>query len=255
MTSPALRHRQKKLAQIAAEQAGIAASAGLAPDMPGDGPVGTEYRQLLASLHEDLRVLHTIQSKEAKAVKKADLITTYLPWIEGALAIEEDAAAPQDEIVITMMIWAVDIRDWDLAERLAAHVLAHNLQMPERFHRGAAGYVVSEAAKAALDTPGSVPHDVLERIEPLSEPPHDMTDEIRARLQRVLGESFARLADAFDPTVESATAGGKPALIEKALSCLKRALELDDKVGVKKPIEQLEREAKKLAEAAAAQQT
>lgn len=252
MTSPALRHRQKKLARLAAEAAGLATAANGAPPMPEDGPVATEYQQLLAALHEDLRTLHGIQSKEAKAAKKAELIQTYLPWLQGALAIEEGAAAPQDEIVVTCMIWAVDIRAWDLAELLAAHVIRHNLQMPERFHRGAAAYMVSEIAKVALAEPGSVPHEVLERTVPLSEPPHDMKDDTRAKLHRALGESWQRRAEDFDPAAETAFAGGKPAMIDAALGQMRRAFELDDKVGVKKPIEQLEREAKKLADAATA---
>lgn len=253
MSSPALRHRQRKLARQAAEAAGLALREGMAPPMPEDGSAAVEYQQQLARLHEDLRTLHGVQSNEAKAAKKAELIDAYRPWLEGALAIE-DGAAPQDEIVVTCMIWAVDIRDWALAQQLADHVIGHNLQMPERFHRGAAAYMVSEIAKAALDEPGSVPHDVLTRLAPLAEPPHDMKDETRARLQRALGESWARLADDFDPNAETATAGGKPALIDAALAHMQRALKLDSKVGVKKPIEQLEREARKLAEAAAEKQ-
>ena len=252
MVSPFRKHQMHTRSLMAAAAAGLALAANAAPDMPEDGPGATEYRQLLAALHEDLRTLHGIQSKEAKAAKKADLIQTYLPWLEGALAIQDRVAAPQDEIVVTCMIWAVDIRAWDLADMLAAHVIRHNLQMPERFHRGAAAYMVSEIARTALAEPGSVPHEVLERTLPLSEPPHDMKDDTRAKLQRALGESWQRRAEDFDPAAETAFAGGKPAMIDAALGQMRRAFELDDKVGVKKPIEQLEREAKKLADAAAA---
>lgn len=252
MVSPFRRHQMQTRSLLAAAAAGAALAADAAPAMPEDGPAAAEYRQQLARLHEDLRTLHGIQSKEAKAERKVAMIESYRPWLEGALAIE--AAAPQDDIVITCMIWAVDIRDWELADKLVNHVIAHNLQMPEQFRRTAAGYMVSEIAKLAVDQPGSVPHEVLERIAPLAEPPHDMKDETRALLQRALGESWARRADDFDPNADTATAGGKPALIDAALAHMRRAFALHDKVGVKRPIELLEREAKRLAEAAAEKQ-
>lgn len=248
--SPALKHRQAKLARHAANAARGKTKAGTAPAMPDVGPAATEYQTLLIQLHEDLRKLSDIQSIENKIAFKALAIERYLDWCEGALEIEEGTAAPQDEIVVTCMIWAIDLRAWPLALGLAAHVTSHNLAMPERYHRNAACMLVSEMGDAAIAEPGSVPHEVLTAARAYLDPAFDMKDSYRARLHRALGESLMLQADNFDPAAESAMAGGKPALIQSALAELLRAVELDSKVGVKKQIEQLEREEKKLAAAA-----
>lgn len=254
--SPALRHRQKLLASRAAELAGKPgrgsrkAPGQTAPDMPEAGPVATAYQQQLAQLHEDLRALHNIQSLENKVAYKEKAIGKYLDWCQGAVAIDEGAAAPQDEIVVTVLVWALDIRNWQLALDLAAHCTAHGLTLPERYVRSIPCLIVSEIGDAALKEPGSVPHDVLTAAAAYVDPKFDMKDSYRARLHRALGESWARQAQDFDPTAETALAGGKPALVDAALGEFKRALTLDANVGVKKPIEQLEREAAKLAAAA-----
>ena len=77
-----------------------------------------------------------------------------------------------------------------------------------------------------------------------------MKDETRARWFRALGESWARQAEEFDPAADSAPAGGKAMLVDAALTAFREALRLHAKVGIKKDVEVLEREAKRLAEAA-----
>lgn len=253
MTSPALMHRQQKLARLStrAHMDAMARQArgGTAVPMPEEGPVATEYQSLLAQLHDDLRVLHNIQSVETKIAKKPALLAKYRPWVAGALDVAEGDAAPQDEIVVTAMIWAFDIADWSFALDIADHCLAHGLALPERYNRTLACLVVEEIAEAAIKTTGSVPHDVLERIRTIATD-HDMPDQVRAKFFRALGESWAAKAESFDATSDSAPAGGKPAMVDAALTELRRAVSLNAKVGVKKLIEQLEREAKRLAEAA-----
>jgi hypothetical protein len=251
--SPALAHRQRTLAELSTKKmlAEHAVRAGAAPAMPDEGPVATEYQTLLCALHEDLRRLHEIQSRDAKVALKLKLIEAYRPWCEGALAAPADAEAPQDEIVVTMFIWAIDVRDWAFALRLGRHVIDHGLQLPERFHRTPGGLLVSEMADAAINNAGSVPHDVLLAALPepgqLALPAWDMKDETLARLFRAIGESWARQAEAFDPNAESAAAGGKAMLVDAALTSLREATRLHAAAGVKKEIERLEREAKKLA--------
>ncbi|OJW73010.1 MAG: hypothetical protein BGO57_13105 [Sphingomonadales bacterium 63-6] len=248
MVSPFRRHQHQVLASLASAATIIAPD--LAPDMPEEGPVAAEYRNLLGQLHEDLRKLHEIQSTEAKALEKEKMILAYLDWCQGALSIEEGQAAPQDEIVVTCLIWAIDIRNWPLALELADHVIRHNLKLPERFHRSPRALLWSELADFAIANPGEVPHDILLRAAPGDEPASDVKDETVARMHRAIGESWALLAENFDETADSAPAGGKPAMVDAALASLRRARQLDAKVGVKKQIEQLEREEKKLAAAA-----
>lgn len=255
--SPALAHRQRVLAELSTKGmlAEHAARSGAAPAMPEAGPVASEYQGLLARLHDDLRRLHEIQSKDAKVALKVKLIEQYRAWCQGVLTAAEDASAPQDEIVVTCFIWAIDIRDWPFALDLGEHIIAHGLQLPERFHRTAGGLLVSELADAAINDPGSVPHDVLLAVKPAEGAAWDMKNETLARLHRAIGESWTRAAEAFDPNAESAPAGGKAMLVDAALTALREATRLHAAVGVKKEIERLEREAKKLAAAVGAPET
>lgn len=249
MFSPALRHRQKLLAARAARVANQAvAIEGAAPAMPESGPVATEYQQLLAKLHDDLRTLSAVQSIEKRIAMKPGLLDFYRPWIAGALETPETDKAPQDEIVVTGMVWALDIGEWDFAFTIARHCILHGLQLPERYNRTLPCLVVEEVAERAIAEPGSVPHAILSTMSDFVK--FDMPDQARAKFHRALGESFAREAENFDASADNAMAGGKPALVDAALTELHRAVKLHDKVGSKKQIEQLEREAKKLAAAA-----
>jgi len=239
--SPALAHRQRKLA---ASLTGTAAPAKGAAPMPETGAVAGEYANLLMALGQDLRRLHDIQSVEKKIETKRGMIAAYLPWIEGAL---ESDAGTQDEIVSTMLVWAIDIADWALALRLAAYVLEHGIALPERYKRQPAVLVAEEMAEAGLGKTPNIPLESLTEVASLTAAA-DMPDQVRAKLAKATGIALKAKADAFDPTAESAVAGGKSALLDAALAQLTRALDLDKTCGVKKIIEGLERERKKLAE-------
>lgn len=243
-------HRERMNAMLLAGSA-LAAAAASAPAMSENDPAASEYQQLLASLHNDLRALHDIQSVQAKIEAKRAMITAYLPWVEGALAAGEDGRAVQDEIVVTMLVWALDIQDWDRALIIGSHVLEHGLSLPERYKRTAACLVVEEISDAAKADPAAVPLEILLRTQGGAEG-RDMPDQVRAKLLRAIGLGWAAMADQFDPAAETAFAGGVAALIDAALTALVEARRLDSKVGVAKKIEELTRTQRKLAEAASA---
>lgn len=243
-------HRERTLAAKAAASAGIA-PAGQAPAFPEDGPAATEYQALRAALHNDLRQLHDVQSIERKIELKRSLVNTYLAWVIGALETPEGQSAPQDEIVVTMLVWALDLGEWEWALDIGAHVLKHGLSLPDRYKRTPACLIVEQIADAAKTDPDNVPEDVLHHATDLADK-HDMPDQVRAKAWRARGLALAAMADTFDPAAESASAGGKPALVDAALAALNRALALDSNVGVKKKIEQLGAEARRLAAAAQA---
>jgi hypothetical protein len=240
MTSLVLRRRQQTLAQIAAT--GSDSTVPGAPPMPEDGPVATEYQLLLMAMGEDLRQLHNMMERSRKIEAKRVMIARYLPWVEGALAAEVPA---QDEIVVTMMIWAIDIGNWPLSLRLAKHVIENALALPERYNRTAGTLIAEEVAEAGLLVPPEVDLDTILAIDALTAD-LDMHDQARAKLFKAKGLALKARADAFDPTAESAMAGGKAALVEAALDAFHAALGKDSKSGVKKLIEAMEREAKKL---------
>jgi hypothetical protein len=165
----------------------------------------------------------------------------------GALASDPPV---QDDIVGTMLVWAIDIGDWPLALELGDHVLAANLGLPERYKRSPAVLLAEEIAESALRVATAVPRAVLEETLALTAD-HDMPDQVRAKLHKALGLAFQAEAEAFDPEAESQRAGGKRALVDAALDHTSRALVLDQHAGVKKVIERLNADLKKLPEASA----
>lgn len=188
----------------------------------------TEYELMLVKLAADRRRLKSVQSMERKAEVKRDLLPDYAPWIEGVLAAGRGA---QDEVLMSVMVWRMDAGDFEGALDIADYALQHSLVMPDRYQRTTATVIaeeIADAAKRARDggqTP--FPADVLQRTYQLTAP-CDMHDQVRAKLHREMG-----LHPDTDP--------------KAALGHLQRATQLNDKTGVKKQIEKLNRELKNTA--------
>lgn len=233
MTSPFLMNRQRRLAALAGEATAIAAPA--APD--ATTAAGQEYAALKVRLDDNLRQLADVESHEARKPLKAEFIREFAPWVDGIIAADTPV---QDEIVLTCMVWAIDVGDFVEAVRLGDFALRHGLQMPDRYKRSVACFLREDIAEVALQQPGAVDLQLLVKIEDLTAGA-DMPDPAKAKLHKALGRAWAAKADAFNPSDESAPAGGKAAFTEEALQQLRRALTLDSKAGVKKDIEQLER--------------
>jgi hypothetical protein len=236
--SPAVRHRQGALARLAAD---LAPTAGVAAPRPESGAEETEYRLLLAQLGEDMRRLKDIQSVEGKIAAKRDMLETYHTHIEATLAAgEATGKAVQDEIVTRLMLWHLDVGQYATGLLIAGHVLRFGLSMPESFSRTPAAIVaeqVAESALAALSNGKGFDIAILQGTISLTDP-HDMHDQIRAKLHKALGLALRHEADASEGR-DDAVAGAPRAARQSALTHLQRALALDAKVGVKKQIEQL----------------
>lgn len=243
MLSPAKASYQRKLAAQSGAAASTGGGAAQGRAMPTDGPVASEYQLLLAALQIDMNRLSNIQSTAAKIEAKREMIGKFLPWLEGAMAAE---VAAQDEIVGNMTVWSIDIGDWDLAFRLAQHILAHDLSLPERFKRKPATVIAEQVAEAGLAPVATINRDWLQRFDALLEG-HDIFDQVRAKFYKALGIAFQNDAQAFDPAADNAVAGGKSALLQNARDCFQSALTFDKGAGVKKLIEALDRELKKTA--------
>lgn len=239
MISPARRHKEQKLARLALEKAG---GEGIAPERPATGAEASEYELLLAALGEDLRRLKDIQSTERKIEAKREMIARYVPHVKATLAAAaESGTGLQDEVLVTMMLWLIDIGAFDEALDLAEHVLRFGLRLPERFQRTAACLIVEEIAEAALAAHGqTIAFDigVLQRTEQLTAEA-DMPDIVRAKLMKALGFHMIHFADAQDQS-DSAAAGAATSARKAALDYFLRALGLEPKIGVKKDIERLQ---------------
>lgn len=235
---------------------GLAASTVVAAAVPARSAAAvTEYELLRAELGNDLRCISEIQSFEAKAELRCQLAPKYDAWIEGVLA--GDGGAP-DDILTWNMIWRIDFGAFHAAMPLARYVVRHKLTLPDRFDRTAPTYVCEEIAEAALKRLGQGPSDMTEAEErtgisamlaTLAEVDQlvdgqDIYDQVRAKHEKAQGLALLRLIE-LTPLDADGAAGWRRASQERAARHLRRALELDSSVGVKKRIETLEREMKK----------
>ncbi len=234
--TPAQRHR----ARVLGETTAIAVAAAPIAAKVARGIGASAYELMRARLGVDLRRLKEIQSIERKIALKAELLPGYADWIAGVLAADTDA---QDDILVQAMVWTIDVGDYVAALPLCAHVLRHKLTLPERFSRTPATLIAELIAEAALKSLGqgeTFDLDVLVEVELLTEL-EDMPDEVRAKLMKAIGIVQAKRASDL-PADADGPAGQRRAALERALSVLRRALELNKNIGVKKEISRLEAE-------------
>lgn len=216
MSSPARKHYQR-----------ISATTSQAAESTHTRSDATQYELMLYKLAEDKRRLHDIQSMERKAEVKRELLPEYEPWVEGVLKGEQGV---QDDVLMTVMVWRIDAGDHVGALKIARYAIKHKLSMPDQYQRTTACLIAEEMADMAIKA-----HDggIAINAEPLQQAAEitseeDMPDEVRAKLYKAIGYAMS----------------GEKTLMDRALEYLRRALNLHDKVGVKKDIERLERELK-----------
>jgi hypothetical protein len=245
--TPAQRHFARKSGMAAAIAIGAAALGGAATD---DDNRPSPYRLQLAELGECLRELKQIQAREGKIARKRELIARFDAWVAGVLdAHRAGGPAVQDDVVLTMMVWALDIEDHERALDLIAYVVGNDLVMPERYTRTAPTIVAEIAADNALAALGRGEQPDLTFLQLVEEATRekDMIDQVRAKLHKAIGLTMI-FEPSDDAEPERERAGGWRAALAAAIPQLKRALQLHDKVGVKKDIEKAERELAKLKE-------
>lgn len=198
----------------------------------------TAHEQIMHRLRMDQSALRRVQSDQAKAAMKRQLLPHYEGWIEGTL---DGDSGRQDEVIVTLMVWAIDAGDYVLAARIGRYVVTHGLLMPDRFNRTAATVLVDEICDPILvqvkadDATDVTPYlAVLDEVAEFTAG-SDMPDVVRAKLCKV--RAFALRNGTTD---EQTT----------ALELLRQALTLDAGAGVKKEIDRLARVVKKAAAAA-----
>ena len=213
--TPAQEHRLRVTAAIQAAAAD--------EDMSG----ATGYELMLAKLASDKRRLKKVQSLTERARIKRELLPDYQPYIEGVLA---DGRGAQDDVLVTVMLWCIDAGVYGAALHLAEYAIKYKLVMPDQYQRTLATLVAEEiasAAKTARDSKAAFDVLILIGVDQLTAD-QDMPDQVRAKLRKEAGLLFAQSSE--------------PDEWQRALDLLRSAVQLDNKVGVKKDIEKLERE-------------
>ncbi|EHW6505532.1 terminase [Salmonella enterica] len=224
MLTPAQKHFQ----QVMARRAGLETGEETLVER-------TAHEQILHRLRLAQSRLKGIQSKAAKAVAKKELLPEFEGWIEGTL--DSDNGRP-DEVITTLMVWAVDCGNLPLALRIGEYVVRHNLSLPDNFGRDAATVLTEEICNPLLTLAGTDPDaDLSGYIEPLDTlweivTNRDMPDEVRAKLCKACAFARRHLTDADS--------------VAASLRLLREAMHLNPNAGVKREIATLTRALKKL---------
>ena len=188
------------------------------------------YELMLRKLHADRVRLKSVQSFERKAAVKCEVLPDYAPYIDGVLSGGRGA---QDEVLMTVMVWRIDAGDYGGALDIARYALRHGLVMPDQYQRTTGCLIAEEMADAALRSRagyGEVIDTATVRAVAEITADQDMPDEVRAKLEKVMGYALWDEGRRLE-----------------AQQHLRRALGLHEKCGVKKDIERLERELKNSA--------
>ncbi|HCO3851942.1 TPA: terminase, partial [Escherichia coli] len=111
MLTPAQRYLQRAMAHHRAD-----------PFNREEQRTRTAHEQVLHQLRLAQLQLNGVQSNIAKAELKKHLIPNFEGWIDGTLAGD---SGRQDEVITTMMVWAIDCRDYPLALRIGEYVIRH----------------------------------------------------------------------------------------------------------------------------------
>ncbi len=213
MATPAERRFIQARAQAAAAAAG-----------PGQSLAGASaYELMLVKLDADRRRLKDIQSVERKIEVKREILPEYRDWVVGVL---EGGKGAQDDVLTTIMVWLVDIGQYDAALDIGQYVLAHGLTLPDQYERDVPTALVDEISNAALAAQRSAAEfdtRVLERLQSLTAM-NDMPDQARAKLHKALGLQY-KTAGQFDDAVRE----------------LSRALELHPAAGCKRDLADAEK--------------
>ncbi|RUO28176.1 phage terminase small subunit [Aliidiomarina sanyensis] len=187
------------------------------------------YELMLKLLHEHKRRLKTVQSSERKAEVKAQFIPEYRDYLAGVI---HAGTGQQNDVLTTVMLWCIDAGEYNQGLDLAEYVLTHEIDMPDQYERTAPTLVTEEVANQALkfidsETPVAIEH--LERVSNMVAE-LDIYDQVRAKLMKAMGITYGKGGDN-----------------ERAIAHLKKALELDEKSGVKKLIQEFEKAQKNSA--------
>lgn len=221
MTSPAKRHFERMSAQ---RQAAAAAA--------GENFAGaSRYELMLVKLAADRARLHDVQSAERKAEVKRELLPDYAEYVAGVM---EGGRGAQDDVLATVLVWRIDAGDYAGALDIARYALAHNLKLPDQFERTLPVALAEEFADAALKAleieGGTFDHELLAQVGVLTEGA-DMPDQVRAKLLKVY--ALALKVAPLDASTRWR--------YDTALKALRRAVELNPRVGAKQEIGRIEK--------------
>lgn len=211
--SIALRHQQKVLEQLQAEEDRKKIAAASAETVSATATEYNEFQLLLDSLEQDINRLQGLPVEEKNQLRKDELIPKYRPYCREYL---EKGEIYKNLVMVQLLIWLFDVEEIHEALFWAYEAIEQQQAMPERFKRDLTTFVadqVLEWAELQQQRGGSVEPYFSEVFQRLTEQQWPMPDVLRAKY-------FVKAGDL-------ALEAGK---LQQALDCFLRALELDSKV-------------------------
>lgn len=190
-------------------------------DRTGFIPQSTPTANIELRLFNHMNQLKQTKSTQEKITKKKEWLPEYLGYIDGCLAV---SPAAQNTTLVTLMVWAVDAGEYELAVRIADFAILNDMVMPEGHIRGIAEFVTEQCAIDFCDDLDlAIAHaELIKKIIELGVG-EQMVDQARAKIYRALGDAL------------------KDAQPIEAQNAYKNALRLDSKVGCKKDLTALEK--------------
>jgi len=183
---------------------------------------GNQAALMSAQLRAHKVELKKVKSIQMKIAKKRTFIGDYWPYVDGVLAAEN---GKQDDILMTVFSWALDVGAFERAIDIATYALAYDLQMPSHFKRNVQEILVEQTADYILsnlkDLTGQ--KQILSHMEDIIDltAELDMVDEVKAKGFKAIGS----LLEETDP--------------KRTIEYFDAALSFDEKCGVKTALNKL----------------
>lgn len=182
-------------------------------------PVHSAASNIELKFFNDFEQISALQSRVARNAKKSELLPEYLPYIDGVLAA---GVSEQNDMLVKLMIWALDTQDLPTAMRIAEFALLNKMAMPAPFSRDVATVFAEQLADEVLKNDATADSELLQQALDLTAA-HDMPDQARAKLYRALGDTL------------------KSDKVDEAIKAYETALKLDDGVGCKTDLKELKK--------------
>ena len=184
--------------------------------MPGIKPTsGIAYRTYKVKIEIELAQMSRFRSISKRNSIKESVIPDYMNYVQSVISGDSGL---QDNVLVTVMIWCIDVGRYADALLMAGYAIKHRLKMPDDYKRTLPEFVAEEFSNKAISgIRADYLLDSLEQIDELTLN-EDLTDEIRAKLHKAMGMAWMKASN------------------EKALEHFNRALEFNPKATVKRLI-------------------
>ena len=212
--SPARRHFEQETARQAAEHSEM------------DLSQLTAYQRLYKSLQDDKAILKAIFGNEDKAKAKAEMLPSYVDWLQGVMAGQH--AQVGDKITPTVLVWFIDCGLLDEAMPLVTFAMQTGMDSADEYQRTMPEIIIEQYAEQISNGYDISPDHLQTLIDWATQKNEkgqhlfNMPDQIRAKLLKAAGERFEE---------DNQTA--------QAIALYEKALNYNPRAGVKKRLDAL----------------